>query len=162
MSINFSTKIDKSHSERLQDYLDCYSVKIEMNGIYSHNAMTLKQNVSKMVLTMHSITAKGNHVSYNAFTNSQDCVHDENLKMLKEGPHFNFVERSSAEAVFVSKRRRFFGDDYDAFPTFSPDQTLVCMKRKMKYPSLMIDIYRCDSEEFFTEESDITRDIGEY
>ena len=31
--------------------MDDYGVKIEMNGIYSHDAMTLKRDVSKVVLT---------------------------------------------------------------------------------------------------------------
>ena len=101
-----------------------------MNGIYSHNAMTLKRDVSKMVLTMHSTVAKGKHVSYKQFIADQNCEHDENLEVLQAGSHFNFVERSSGNDIFTSKRRRFFGKLYDSFPIFSRDQSLVCMKRK--------------------------------
>ena len=81
-----------------------------------------------------------------------------------QGSFFNFVERSSAEAVFVSKNRLFFGDLYDAFPIFSPDQTLVCMKRKETKPSAMVDIYRCGSDSFFTDESrkKLDRSCSEY
>ena len=112
---------DKSQSDRLKDYLDDYSVKIEMNSLYSHNAVTLKRDISKMVITMQSTAAKGKHVSYNQFIANRNCENDENLEMLQEGSHFNFVERSSGNDVFITKNRRFFGKLYDSHPIFSPD-----------------------------------------
>ena len=69
-----------------------------------------------------------------------------------EGSHFDYVVRETAKSALFSKNKRFFGDLYDAFPIFSPDQTLVCMKRKsvvsfMTKPN--IDVFRCGTEEFF-------------
>ena len=60
-------KAEKSQSQRLQDFLDDYSVNVQMSGIYSYDARTLKSDPSRMVLTQHSYQADGRHISYGEF-----------------------------------------------------------------------------------------------
>ena len=122
---------EKTQSERLQDFLNDYSVNVQMNGIYSYDAMTLKSDSSRMVITMHSFRAGGNHISYSDYVHHPGVEHFEHEPdMLQEGYHFHLVEKSDGLAVFVSENRRFFGSAYlGQQPTFSPNQGLVCLER---------------------------------
>ena len=104
---------EKTQSDRLQEFLNDYSVNVQMNGIYSYDAMTLNSDSSRMVITMHSFRSDGNHISYSDYVNYPGVEHfEQEPDMLQEGHHFHLVEKSDGLAVFKSENRRFFGNSY--------------------------------------------------
>lgn len=110
--------------------MQMHSMSVEMDTQYILDAVTLKSDVSKMVLLADHKRASGHHINYRDFV--QDRLQNNSNAQLDEqiGRHFILVERKEVSDPIQSVNKRFMTNAYEeAVPIFSADQTLVFIPR---------------------------------
>lgn len=152
--------------ENLREYWQNHTCKVDLESIYTLNALTWNTDQSHIVLIQNRVKPKDyNFQSYSNYKNGIEAHLDES-EFAESGPYFNLVhQQHEGESIFVSRYKRYFGPGYSSTVIVSDDQSHVAIKHKND--QYRFDIFKgFDSHDFFgsgkESKGHLLRDHSEY